>query len=187
MVYEFLFFQEFDLQIFDFADPSDFLLVAVRQPILLLFTLLSLLTLQRVSRSHARRLKRSEKYRRFHGWLRTRKWWPFFESASYVLILVGYFFTFCAIYAQHNAASIRNGNGRLVQVELNSEAGAAAKTASGEYALLGTTTRYLILYNISARRPEILPVNNLARLQMVPPSTDSATVAPPKLINSKTP
>ena len=187
MVYEFLFFQEFDLQIFDFADPSDFLLVAVRQPILLLFTLLSLLTLQRASRNHARRLKRSEKYRRFHLWLRSRKWWRFFESASYVLILVGYFFTFCAIYAQQKAASIRNGNGRLVQIELNSEAGAAVKTASGDYALLGTTTRYLILYNISTKRPEILPINNLARMRMVPPPTESATAAPPRLINHKNP
>jgi len=165
MVYEFLFLRQFGLQIFDFADASDFLLVAFRQPLLLVFTLLSLLALVQIIRKHAKWMKKSERYRRLSDWFETKRWWWAVERFCYFGIVLGYFVAFCADYASWSAAAIRAGKGRRIEVELVSEANASGKQAAAKYLLLGTTSRYLILFNQTSQQAEVLPVNNLARLK----------------------
>ena len=165
MVYEESFFSQFDLQILDFADPSDFILVSLRKPALLGITLFSLWVMLRMVRRHARRMDRSPRYRRLAEWIARRPWWPLAARFVYAALLVGYFLALTASYAEHNADVIKKGRGPKVRVEVVADAAAKSGPPGDRlYTLLGTTSRYLLLYDSAAGRTEVLPVNNLARL-----------------------
>ncbi len=165
MIYEWIFFNAFDLQIIDFADPGDFLLVAFRQPLLLLITLLSVWVVVRLIRRHERRRNRSARYRRWTDWFQRKPWWPVAERILYVLLFVGYFIMLTASYADHSAERVLHGKGKKIRVELTVDPSAKPGVTGGKvYTLLGSTTRYLLLYDLENHRTEVIPANNIARL-----------------------
>jgi hypothetical protein len=163
MAYEALFFSHFDIQIFDFADPADFLLAAARKPLLLVFTAVSVVLIVRLSRKHQKWIKKYPRYAALSHWLKSKKWWRGAEPVCCIGIVVGYFVMLTATYADGSASRIIRGNkGRRVSIELISETSTGHPAAS--YILLGTTSRYLLLFNPANKGTEILPLNNVARL-----------------------
>ena len=168
MNYELLFFAQFDLQILDFADPTDFLLVALRKPLLLIFALVSVFVLVRLSQKHTKWMAKFERYRRISRRFESWRWWWAAERFCYIGIVAGYFAVLSDTYARHNASAIRAGKGRKVWVELTADVAAPGKKPTTPYLLLGTTSRYLLLFSPANGRAEVLPVNNIARLSTQP-------------------
>jgi len=167
MSYEFVLFQQFNVNLFDYADATDFVLVALRNPPLLVFTLISTAIVRNAYRLHAWGLARSSHYREVSERMMSWRWYPAFERVSVTLILVGYFAILSGFYAQHNAAGIKSGEGRAIFVDLVSDVanGSTNHTPTG-YLPLGSTSRYLLVFNPANGHTEVLPVNNVSRITL---------------------
>jgi len=165
MTYEWMFFSSFNVLIFNFAEPSDFLLVAVREPVLLLFTVISVLVLVRVTNKHSKRLGRAGRYQRIYLWLQAKRWWRLVERLCYVGLVIGYFMSLTSTYAGYRAEQVHNGHGNKVRVELVGEGGAKpGETGGKEFLLLGSTSKYLLVYDPATKTTQVLSANNISRV-----------------------
>jgi len=165
MVYEWLFFKNFDLQIFNYAEPSDFLLVALREPLLLVFTVISVLVLVNFTNKHSKRIEKVGTYRRLYLWLIGKSWGRAVERLAYLVLVIGYFISLTSIYADYTAKLVHRGQGSKVRVELTYQDSSKPGEPGGKiYILLGSTSKYLLAYDPVAKSTQVLPANNIARL-----------------------
>jgi len=165
MTYEWLYFDHFNLLIFNFAEPTDFLLVAAREPVLLVFTVVSVLVLVKFIERHSRRLGRVGNYQKMYRWLQSKPWGGMFERLCYLVLVVGYFVSLTSVYASYRAERVHKGLGNKVRVELMSDAAAKPGPVSGKvYLLLGNTSKYLLVYDAVEKATEILSANNVVRI-----------------------
>lgn len=164
MLHEALVFYAFRVNIIAFAEPSDFILAAFRDPLVVAVNL-SALPLVWAYFSWARR--RSQRAATGPRWLRgsdaSRAFVARHFSTLFVAAVALYALAFSLTYASMTARRLRQGQGQHVHVELVADpAHSAADTTS--MLLLGTTQKFVFLYDPARRATSVIPASNIARL-----------------------
>ncbi|HLP24751.1 MAG TPA: hypothetical protein VK477_03665 [Acidobacteriota bacterium] len=169
LLYQFLFFRRFKLNVLEFSDAADFLMVVVREPLTIAMASLGLFFYWGYMWSSLRVAEWC--YRRWPRWRKdpvklaasrekARKMVP---SAQAMFILT-YAVLFTLLYSTWQARRARAGDFPRVTVQFKADAVAAAQAAPFEATLLGTTSRFVLLYRPETKRAEALPFDAIAQL-----------------------
>jgi hypothetical protein len=158
--YEFWFFKYFRITIVEYVETSDFLLAAIREPLVIVLAVLPLILVRlylRLDRRLRARFPRFERYQR--RWEEKPYYTAPVRQLMWTFLAVIYAFLFIQIYAEHVTDRIKAGQGREVRVELASGAPPASRTL-----LLGTTAKFVFLYLPAEKQTQIIPIENVSRL-----------------------
>jgi hypothetical protein len=171
IMFSFDFYRHFDVNFFNFAEISDFLMAVLREPITFLLALGGVLVLA---------LFRGYTYLewRFFSRRPLKSWWlrayyhmsrPFYGNPWLeAIVLVLYVFLFIAQYGEWKAERILSGeHAELVWLE--------TPQARREVVLLGATNRFVFAYDPVADNVSIVPHENLLRV-IVDPQRESIPV-----------
>ncbi|MGB5622522.1 MAG: hypothetical protein WBN65_08515 [Gammaproteobacteria bacterium] len=170
--YEWTLFRHFGVNYFHYADVTDFLMGAFREPITFLLALSAVL----VGKLAHMQLAWEERW--FAG-RELRSWWlrayrrygrSGFNQLTPIILFLLYCVLFIWIYADNRADSIRGGDGTQVQLTL-AEAGPGDGAFSAS--LLGTSSRFLFIYETEAGLTWVIPHENLAWLRVAAPEPAS--------------
>lgn len=156
--------REFGLNVFSFADVTDFLMAAFREPMTFVLSLSALalgLATHWLAGKEVRWLERrnpqSKFGRRYLAMARAGH-----AGGYYVLgIFLLYTIVFIASYAQNEAGDIRAGSGERVVLQ------AADQPAPIAGLLLGATSRFVFLYRQDLGQAEAIPQENILRIRPV--------------------
>ena len=105
--YQFAFFLQFRVNILDYAEISDFLLAAIREPAVLVLGLAPLLLLWAVQRFGEWLKRRNTRFAALSGRTDT----PLMRAVTYPFFIAIYFFLFALKYGERVATSIKAGGG----------------------------------------------------------------------------
>ena len=156
-------YDEFGVNIFHYAQLSDFVVAAVRSPSASLAILLAIPAVWVIIRLDDYLARRYSWVKYLYGptWLRKLSR----TSGAYVLYLVLYAYAFSLFSTGRAADRIRRGEGPAVTVQLQSgTVGGRDATIPFSTQLLGTTSAYVLLYERSERTVTVVPVENVASL-----------------------
>lgn len=185
VAYSWAFYRNLGVNFLDFAETTDFVIAVIREPLPVLLVALSLpfymfygaamvrgvRFLRRVSPPVERWAQRAEAKPR-----------AAYSSAMVVisqLLFIGvYALLFVMIYSRYQAGRIRAGDFRPVTVEFKADA-LRDQGATWSGALVGTTTRFIFLYDRPSNRVEVVPLESVARLRLPPRRSKSTTPAEP--------
>lgn len=167
--YEWTLFRRFGVNFFHYADVTDFLMGAFREPITFVLALSAVLV------GKLAQLQVDWEARRFAG-REFRSWWmrkyasfskSDFNRLSPILYFLLYVVMFIWVYSDFRADQIREGHGRSVQVMLIDAAPAREAFST---LLLGTSSRFVFLYDSDADLTWIVPNENLAWIRVATPA-----------------
>jgi hypothetical protein len=166
MAYEWWLFRAFDINIMEYADIGDFLLAALREPLVVTLCLASVGSIFL--------------YYRFDQWLRHRcsgwysryekyfypafiQWSPRTQRVLFGLLCIGYFVAvFAPLYARVGVYAVKKASFTApVQVRVNNN-GPEEEAVPDRAYLIGTTTRFLFLYDRAQRQTYIVPLENVS-------------------------
>ena len=160
LVYDLWFYAYFKINILNFSETSDFLLAAIRNPLVILLSIapIFLLIALQVVREKAR--AKSARYDAFNRKYENTRWnSPNIRLVIYGLFIAIYAILFTQLYAVRVADGIKAGNGRRVVFARANGANSAEKPI-----LLGSTTKFFFLYYPSRKETEVVPVDNTASI-----------------------
>ncbi|MBC8140297.1 MAG: hypothetical protein H7Y38_02515, partial [Armatimonadetes bacterium] len=175
IAYDWWFFLYFGVNVLEYADFSDFLLAAVREPVVILLTVVSAFVILVLHEINYRARIRFAAYDRLcrSPWGRTGVATMYMSPrATAIATIIVYFGgVFTPLYAQYRADRIKSGETRPVTIRL-SDAG-ANQPATRTLPLVGTTSRFVFVYDAKTKRTHILPVENIAEITVTrPPRPD---------------
>lgn len=162
LTYDVLLFGEFGIRILHYADTSDFLLAAVREPVAIVLFLAAfpaMWLLRRFDGWMRKRWPRATRLMSF-GWSRS----PVAQTLLYGISVLLYAWLFTGLYAEWVSDRIKEGTGDRVVVELGS---GEVLGDDEDVLLIGGTSRYVFVYDRAARRPVIVPVESAARITVL--------------------
>lgn len=163
--YEWTLFRRFGVNFFHYADVSDFLMGAFREPITFVLAL-SALVVGKLAQMQIDWEQRWFSGREIHSrWLRRYRSYSLsrFNQLSPVLLFLLYSVMFIWLYSDWRADSIRSGDGRSVQVMF---VDAAPATEAFSAALLGTSSRFVFFYEDEADLVWVVPNENIAWIRL---------------------
>lgn len=148
MFYSWAYLRRFGINVFNYAQISDFLLVSLKEPFtwaLVLFAVMLVL----IDNASSRRVQRkgAHKWIRWYGSPRYR----FINNFVAIYIVLSFIY----IFAIFKAEDAEEGKGKHVDVEFAE--GQAVKTAI----LLGTTGQFVFLYDADTDRVDIHPIEGI--------------------------
>jgi len=163
VVFYAIYYSLFGIHILDFAEPADFILAGVREPVLFVFSIVSLLSLRRLIRADRKWRRKSMKYRRVAERLEGHRFYS--NWLIYPLVIIGYFVMFVTLYAEQKVTTVLEGKGNKVVIDLN-QAIANSNTLGqdGSLVLIGTNSKFLFLYAPDDRHPSIVPLDAVTRI-----------------------
>jgi hypothetical protein len=155
-IHDFFFYMYFKINILDFSETSDFLLAAIRNPLVILLAMLPVPVLLLYQSA----IRRSKWYKRYTAKHKNTKWNSVpLRAVSAVLFILVYASLFTQLYAFRDAARTKAGHGQRVSFLRNDG------VASDEQPiLLGTTGKFFFLYYPSRKATEIVPIDNAVAL-----------------------
>ena len=164
MLHEALVFAAFKVNIIAFAEPSDFILAAIRDPLIIVVTVAALPVVAVYFR-WARRLhiRNTGTHRWYMGSPVWRQMVMRYFPTLFVSTVLIYAFAFSALYSLYTSNRLRAGVGRHVRVDLISDPARLASDTAAKL-LLGTTQKFVFLYDPVAHTTTIVPSNNIARV-----------------------
>lgn len=182
------FYRKFDIPVLTLSQIGDFLVAGIQQPIAIVLVLSTLplcwLTDRWNTRYRRRQMIQRERLRavpELSFWQRLRMklmdWslgQPHQELIAYLFIIPLYGWVFVAQYAQYKASAIKRGEAAFVRVWL-ADAGAEQ---GRRFAWLGATGSYVFVYDADAKRSLILPVENVVRIEPLPPPKRESAAKP---------
>ena len=148
MFYSWAYLRHFGINVFNYAQISDFLLASLKEPFTWGLVILAVV-LVLIDNASSRRVGRKT----------TAKWLSWYGSPNYrfinnfVAILMVLMFLYSYAFAQ--ARDTRNGDGKFVDV-MFADSGAATTAL-----LLGTTGQFVFLYDEDTERVDIHPIENI--------------------------
>ena len=158
----------FRVNVLDYAEPSDFLLAPLRDPLVILATALPILAIYLYLRGAQRWSERLAAKRAAQGL--PRRWWHGDPERYRRLrlptwgLIFGLWVTASSLHYEKWAADrLMSGHGPRVRVELTTgqiEAGSVARPVM----LIGATGRFLFLYRTEDRQTVIVPTENVLRI-----------------------
>jgi len=156
MFYSWAFLRHFGVNVFNFAQISDFLLASLKEPmtwLLVSFAMLLMLVDNAFSRRHQKKSK--------------RKWLQWYGSSTYrsinYVVLICMVVLFLYVYADNKAEKVRSGKGEQVSVTL------ASNDVPQNAILLGTTGQFIFLYDAETRQVDIHPNENVQTISLLAP------------------
>lgn len=163
MLSSWTFYGQFGLNIFHYAQLSDFILSAIRMPAATLAILFAFPAVWAVLHMDGVLIRRFRWYRFVYGprWFRAIS-----LSAPAILLYFGlYGFAISQVYSARMAQHVREGGAPAVEVELQSgtyQGADATRPFSSQ--LLGTTSSYVVLYDERSGAATVVPVENVSRI-----------------------
>lgn len=160
--YELWFFMYFRINILEYVETSDFLLAALRAPLVIVLAFAPLVLVWLYFRLN-RWLRR--RFPRYASW--DRRWQgssfekPAARAGMWTVFVLVYAVLFIQLYAERVTDRIKAGHGHEVRVELANGAPFTSRTL-----LLGTTAKYVFLYLPAEKQTHVVPIENVARLVM---------------------
>jgi hypothetical protein len=156
MIHDLWFYFYFKINILDFSETSDFLLAAIRNPLVILLSLLPIALLFVLQRVRATARKKSTRYDALSRKFDNSRW----NSVSSRLFIYGWFvvvyaIVFTQLYAEWESGRVKSGKGRRVAFVRND-----GVISDEQPILLGTTGKFLFLYYPSRKATEIVPIDN---------------------------
>ena len=167
MAYIFHFYRRFRINVLEFTEVSDFLVVVVREPATIALALSSIplyWIYMRTTMPWMQRLQRrwpklgGDLARRRQKLELARRIAPYVQ-AGFVIV---YAMLFMLLYSAYQASRVRTGRFPVVTVEYKTDA--APGTGPVTATLLGTTSRFLFVYRPETRRAEAIPFDGIVRL-----------------------
>ncbi len=167
LLYQFLFFRRFQLNVLEFSDATDFLMVVVRDPLTVAMASLGLafywVYMKTTLAITGWCYRRWPKLRKGGDKLvesreKARKMAP----SAQVMFIGVYALLFSMIYSLWQAKRARDGE--FPQVTVQFKADAVDQPAPFQATLLGTTSRFVFLYRPETKRAEALPFDAIAQL-----------------------
>lgn len=167
MAYVFQFFRRFRINVLEFTEVTDFLMVVIREPATIALALSSIplyWLYMRTTMPWFQRMQR--RWPKLQGDLAkrqarlalARKMVPYTQAA----FIIVYAMLFMLLYSAWQASRVRAGSYPKVTVEYKPDA--SPDTAPFSATLLGTTARFLFVYRPETRRAEAIPFDSIARL-----------------------
>jgi hypothetical protein len=148
MFWSWAYLRQFRINVFNYAQISDFLLASLKEPFTWVLVVLAFAMVQ-ADNAYSRRVGRRAR----------TKWFRWYGTSGYRMInnigaiaLVG---VFIFVYATLEAEDTRDGEGESVDVIF--EEGGTARTAT----LLGTTSQFVFLYDVATERVDIHPFESV--------------------------
>jgi len=166
LLYQFLFFRRFQLNVLEFSDAADFLMVVVREPLTVAMASMGWFFYWGYMWSSLRAagwfLKRWPRWRKDPAKLaasreKARKMVP----SAQLMFIATYAVLFTLLYSNWQARRAREGNFPRVTVQFKTD---AISQPPFEATLLGTTSRFVFLYRAETKRAEALPFDAIAQL-----------------------
>ena len=148
MFYSWAYLHRFGVNVFNYAQLSDFLLASLKEPSTWALVALAALLVY-FDNASSRRVEKKQpgKLFRWYGSPRYR----FINNFAAITIVLIFIYSF----ATKQARDTKAGEGKLVDVTFAE--GGAAKTST----LLGTTGQFVILYDADAERVDIHPIEGI--------------------------
>jgi len=160
LIYNFWLFRSFGINVVDYSETSDFLLSAVRTPLVIMLSVVPVFILLAGQYLNKLWLKRFPSKKPGPG-----PWWntddPKVWAVLGTVFVIIYAIYFTELYARRVARDIRNGKGKHVTVELM---GAPGAVTADPTLLLGTTGKFVFLYYPQRNQTRIIPVENISSI-----------------------
>lgn len=149
MFYSWVFLREFGINVFNYAQVSDFLLASLKEPMTWALVLLAGM-LVHLDNMSSRRFGRRENRSKWVAWYGTPRY-RFFNNFAVVALVALYIY----VFAWDQARDTRAGSGKIVDV-MFADSGAATSAL-----MLGTTGQFVFLYDDTTERVDIHPIENI--------------------------
>ena len=160
LIHDLWFYLYFRFNILDFSETSDFLLAAIRNPLVILLSMAPVALLLMFARLRHAALKKSSRYRAYSARYAKTKWNSVgLRAAIYGVFVFVYAVAFTQVYAKATSNRIKAGVGRRVAFTRT-----AGEPPTEQPILLGSTTKFLFFYYPARRVTEIVPVENMGTL-----------------------
>lgn len=159
MFYSWALLRRFGINVFNYAQISDFLLASLKEPFTWALVVAAVLLVvgDNASSRHFARKPRS----RWLAWYGT----PRYRQINYFVALY-IVFSFIYIFTSFQARAIRAGDGKIVDVMFTDSGAAVSAT------LLGTTGQFAFLYDDAAERVDIHPFENIHSISFAIPDDE---------------
>ena len=156
-------YRRFDINIFHYAQLSDFVLVAVRNPLATVSILLAAPVVWFVMKTDRWLAQRAPWYKYIHGGPRLHALSR--TPAAMLLYLVLYAYAFSLLYSGDVEDNVRSGNVAMVEAQLGSGTffGRDA-TLPFEAGMLGATSGWVFLYDVEEDVASAIPIENVVSL-----------------------
>ena len=148
MFYSWVYLRGFGINVFNYAQLSDFLLASLKEPFTWALVFLAA-ALVYIDNASSRRLERRGPSKWF-GWYGSPRYRFVNNFAAIIMVLI-----FIFSYASNQARHTREGDIKLVDVTFE-ESGVVTTSA-----LLGTTGQFVFLYDVGANRVVIHPIESI--------------------------
>jgi hypothetical protein len=159
MTHDWWFYRYFKINILDFSETSDFLLAAIRNPLVIVLSILPVGLVYLLQRFREVAIRRSPWYeamvRKYEGTV-----WNSLSIriAIYGAFVVVYAILFTQLYSFREASRIKAGKAGLRVAFMRTD----GVVSDEQPVLLGTTGKFLLLYYPSRKATEIVPIDNAA-------------------------
>jgi hypothetical protein len=182
--YNYSYYHKFGIPILTLSQISDFLVAGLQQPMALLLVMSTLPMCWLADYFNHRKRRRREallrdmpasRWRTIRAFALspTPRW---FTGVAYLCIVVVYGWVFIDMYARHRAEAVKRGDAPQVAVWLNGD-GNPLSTQGRPWTYLGAVAGYVFVYDNTANRSVILPVNNVTRIEPLPAADAPAASA----------
>lgn len=152
MFYSWAYLRRFGINVFNYAQISDFLLASLKEPFTWALVVLAVVLVLIDNRSSLRVERKNPG--RLWAWYGSPRYRFVNNFAAIVMVL---FFIFA--YANKQADGTQEGEGRLVDVTFAGEAPEQTST------LLGTTGQFVFLFDSMTKRVAIHPIENIHSIE----------------------
>lgn len=162
-------FSQFEINIFSYAEVTDFLMAALREPLTFPLTASAILVAwaleamgrweMRMFENHEPRSRLMKGYRRISQAMYRSGWvGPF--------VFVAYAYLFLGLYGDWKSKQIKLGRGDLIEVHLADDD--SSQLGSGKTLLLGTTNKFVFVYDLESQSTDAVPNENIAWIKLTP-------------------
>ncbi|MEO7457998.1 MAG: hypothetical protein ABIY52_17205 [Gemmatimonadaceae bacterium] len=165
MLHRALVFLLFRINVFDYAEPADFLLAALRDPLIILVCIAPIPVVWGYFRISYGMQKRAKATSWIYGGAQRRELSNRYRRPLFIASVFVWALAASLHYAKSVATDLRAGVGRRVRIELVN-APTASPLDTTPQLLLGTTHQYFFLYDATRQVTTVIPASNVARIRI---------------------
>lgn len=164
MLFSWSLYRDFDVNVFAYAEITDFLMAALREPVTFLLAAGSLVVAwiiwwlalkeQRLIERKPPKSRIGKLYAAQSTWFANSRW-------TVIFVVVMYAGAFITLYADEKGKQLRNGIGKQVVVVQDNA------VSDGPLMLLGTTSRLVFVFDRDTEQVSIVPYESITRIDVV--------------------
>ncbi len=169
LLFSYSLFSEFGINIFLYAEISDFLLGALREPMTFLAAgaaVLTVLLLHGLARLELRFFRRHPPTARVgKAYLRLSQA-AYSSQWTWLLVFILYSYLFLSLYGNYRSEQIKAGHGEVVQIYIaeGTDSDGSVKPGGRTGLLLGTTNKFIFVYDPETGSTDVIPNESIIRI-----------------------